>query len=193
VSTVIEELNTGTRKIKVHYTGYAPYLRLEEISSGKWVQVNLGGGHAKTLGEALLKAGGVELADPTYTTDLPEARLSTQGYYVEAGDYDRSVNYEREDLLRHIKSLVAIHKFLVNKDKEEAEEKAKAAAESEAKRDAAILTARRDNLVKELNPGTWHSYNTLGDVGRNAIDRIIKLEDAASAKGQNAKPKLTWG
>jgi hypothetical protein len=156
------------------------YLIVSDTDSDRTISSSLTSEEAETLGESLLEAAGKELVDidPTYTTNLPQTKRD--GCLIVAGDYDRGVNFNRDNLLEYIKALIAIHKFGVNKDKEDEAARIKAQAEADAKRAKAILTARRDNLVEELGPHGGQ-YKFASELSQKAIDRIIALEDAAKS------------
>jgi hypothetical protein len=113
----------------------------------------------------------------TVITDLPEAKDDGFGY-VKAGHYDRSTNTDAETVLKNAKALLAIHKFLVEKEAEaqrikEAEEAAKAAKRAEDARNW-----RRDRLVTEIRG--FGDYRSSSDIFQKAIDRIIDLETATA-------------
>lgn len=115
-------------------------------------------------------------------TDLPE--VTVNALYgktaVRANNWAYHDDKNPEDLLADAKSLLAIHKFLVEKKAKDAEaeaEKAKAEEEAKAAEYEAIVKRdkRRDELVAELGAAPYH---IISSVAKAAIDRIIELEAA---------------
>jgi hypothetical protein len=105
----------------------------------------------------------------TVITDLPEAKEDGYGD-VTAGGYFRSENANAESLLENAKALLAIHKFLVEKEAEVLKAKE---AEYEA---IAKLNKRRDELAYSFNSSL--NYVNINSATRKAIDHIIELEAA---------------
>lgn len=108
-------------------------------------------------------------------TDLPEATLSDNGLYAQAGAVQRRIDlYTAEDFLTVAKQYLALHAFMV---KHEAEQEAAKIAEAEKE---AQRAKRRDELARELADGDPRAaYTSRLTVVKKAIDLIIDLEEAA--------------
>jgi hypothetical protein len=138
-------------------------LRVRNTISNDEVFSVLDKGQSEKLALALLGE------NATVITDLPEAKEDGYGD-VQADGYFRSENANAESLLENAKALLAIHKFLVEKEAEVLKAKE---AEYEA---IAKLNKRRDELAYSFNSSL--NYVNINSATRKAIDHIIELEAA---------------
>lgn len=111
----------------------------------------------------------------TVVTDLPEVTVDRHGY-VETERTSRHESSNPEDILTLAKSLLAIHAFLVKRNEEQ--EAAKIAEEEAAQAKDRARDKRRDELASEL-VGIFCTYRSRIQTLKDAIDRIIDLEEAA--------------
>jgi hypothetical protein len=168
MTTLLEFNNNMARIISVEADMCSgPVLEIEDTFANRSTRTRIPKERVAEFTSALLKANG----DKTVVIDgLPEVTINSYGEY-KANTFFRSTQHTPEDVLENAKALLAIHAKMV-------EDQAKEAEEAKAKEEEAKLDKRRDAIAAKVSYNPYYRYTDLPLSTRNAIDMIIKSEDA---------------